>query len=55
MLFESVVERCGPVPTMVEWDSNIPDWPVLRAEAMAAQAILDRHAPIARRSADAGP
>jgi hypothetical protein len=53
-LFESVVERSGPVPTFVEWDSNIPDWPVLRAEAMAAQAILERYAPAIRWSANAG-
>lgn len=43
-LFEVVVGRCGPVPTLVEWDSDIPDWPVLKAEAASAQAILDRHA-----------
>jgi uncharacterized protein len=42
-LFESVIARCGPVPTLVEWDSNIPDWPILKAEAAAAQAILDRY------------
>jgi uncharacterized protein (UPF0276 family) len=41
-LFEIVVSRCGPVPTLVEWDSNIPGWPILKAEAAAAQAILDR-------------
>jgi hypothetical protein len=41
-LYEIVIARCGPVPTLVEWDSNIPDWPVLKAEAAAAQAILDR-------------
>jgi uncharacterized protein (UPF0276 family) len=41
-LYTLVVERRGPVPTLVEWDSNIPDWPILRAEAIAAQAILDR-------------
>jgi uncharacterized protein len=41
-LFEIVVSRCGPVPTLVEWDSNIPDWPILKAEAAAAQVILDR-------------
>ena len=41
-LFEIVVLRCGSIPTLVEWDSNIPDWPVLKAEAAAAQAILDR-------------
>jgi uncharacterized protein (UPF0276 family) len=52
-LFESVVARCGPVPTLVEWDSSIPEWPVLRAEAEAAQAILDHHAPDIGRSANA--
>jgi uncharacterized protein (UPF0276 family) len=41
-LFEIVVSRCGPVPTLVEWDGNIPDWPILKAEAAAAQKILDR-------------
>jgi uncharacterized protein (UPF0276 family) len=46
-LFEIVVGRCGAIPTLVEWDSNIPDWPILRAEAIAAQAILDRHKVIA--------
>ena len=45
-LFEIVVSQCGPVPTLVEWDSNIPDWPILKAEAAAAQKILDRcHTP----------
>jgi len=52
-LFESVVSRCGPVPTVVEWDSSIPEWPVLRAEAEAAQAILDRYAPDIGGSANA--
>lgn len=44
-LFEIVVRQCGPIPTLIEWDSAIPDWPVLQAEAAAAQAILNRHAP----------
>ncbi|WP_409527096.1 DUF692 domain-containing protein [Rhizobium sp. P32RR-XVIII] len=43
-LYEIVIDRCGPIPTLIEWDSKIPEWPVLRAEALAAQAILDRHA-----------
>ncbi|PKR91053.1 hypothetical protein CXZ10_01815 [Pleomorphomonas diazotrophica] len=43
-LYEIVIARRGPAPTLIEWDSQIPDWPVLRAEALAAQAILDRHA-----------
>jgi uncharacterized protein (UPF0276 family) len=41
-LFDIVIARCGPIPTLIEWDSKIPDWPVLKAEAAAAQAILDR-------------
>jgi uncharacterized protein (UPF0276 family) len=46
-LFEIVIGRCGPIPSLIEWDSKIPDWPILRAEATAAQAILDRHQAIA--------
>jgi uncharacterized protein (UPF0276 family) len=53
-LFEGVIARCGPIPTLVEWDSHLPDWPVLRAEAEAAQAILDRHVPEVRSSTHAG-
>jgi uncharacterized protein (UPF0276 family) len=47
-LFEIVAARRGPVPTLVEWDSKIPDWPILQAEAAAAQAILDRCKPAAQ-------
>jgi uncharacterized protein (UPF0276 family) len=41
-LYEIVISRCGPIPTLIEWDSKIPAWPILRAEAAAAQAVLDR-------------
>jgi uncharacterized protein (UPF0276 family) len=43
-LFDIVIGQCGPIPTLVEWDSHLPAWPVLKKEAAAAQAILDRHA-----------
>ena len=43
-LFETVIGRCGPIPTLIEWDSELPEWPVLKAEAAAAQQILDRRA-----------
>lgn len=49
-LFALVVEQCGPIPALIEWDSKIPDWPILKAEAAAAQAILDRNARLARQS-----
>ena len=41
-LFESVIARAGPLPTLIEWDNDLPEWPVLRAEALAAQARLDQ-------------
>ena len=47
-LFETVVGNCGPIPTLVEWDSKIPDWKFLKAEAAAAQTILDRCQAIAK-------
>jgi uncharacterized protein (UPF0276 family) len=43
-LYESVVVRTGPLPTLIEWDNDVPDWPVLANEAHAAGAILARHA-----------
>ena len=50
-LFETIIRRCGAIPTLIEWDSNVPDWPVLKAEAVAAQAILDRYQRDVRRAA----
>jgi uncharacterized protein (UPF0276 family) len=41
-LFDSVIARAGPLPTLIEWDNDVPDWAVLRAEALAAQERLDR-------------
>jgi uncharacterized protein len=46
-LYAIVIGGTGPIPTLIEWDSAIPDWPILKAEAAAARAILDRHAPAA--------
>jgi len=40
-LFTHVIARTGPLPVLIEWDNDVPDWPVLRAEALAAQAILE--------------
>ncbi|MBB3542385.1 MULTISPECIES: DUF692 domain-containing protein [unclassified Rhizobium] len=43
-LYEELIARTGPVASLVEWDNEVPDWPVLRAEAEAADAILRRAA-----------
>ncbi len=40
-LYKEVLAKTGPVASLVEWDSDIPEWPVLRREAEAAQAIID--------------
>ncbi|MGH6620809.1 MAG: MNIO family bufferin maturase [Alphaproteobacteria bacterium] len=42
-LYDMVIGLCGPIPTLVEWDSDIPEWAILKAEAASAQVILDRH------------
>lgn len=43
-LYDVVIGHTGPLPTLIEWDNDIPDWSVLRHEAQLAEAILDRHA-----------
>jgi len=39
-LYTHVIARTGPVPTLIEWDNDVPDWPTLCAEAVVAQDIL---------------
>jgi uncharacterized protein len=39
-LYAQVVARTGPLPTLIEWDNDVPDWPILRAQALAAEQIL---------------
>ena len=46
-LYAEVIALAGPLPTLVEWDNDVPDWPVLAAEADRVTAILrgeGRHA-----------
>jgi uncharacterized protein len=39
-LYAQVVARTGAVPTLIEWDNNVPDWRALCGEAIAASDIL---------------
>ena len=41
-LYEETIGRLGPVPTLVEWDTDIPALETLLAEAGRADAILAR-------------
>lgn len=40
-LFERFVARAGPKPVLIEWDTDVPDYDTLLAEAAKAQAIVD--------------
>lgn len=42
-LYEDVIARIGPLPTLIEWDNDVPAWQVLKHEAQLANAILARH------------
>jgi uncharacterized protein len=39
-LYAHAVTLIGPVPTLIEWDANVPDWPTLKQEADRAEAIM---------------
>lgn len=39
-LFAHAIGRIGPVPTLIEWDADVPAWPTLKQEAERAEAIM---------------
>lgn len=41
-LFELTVDQAGPLPTLIEWDTDVPSWSVLAAEAAQAKSVLGR-------------
>jgi len=41
-LFAHTIDRAGARPTLIEWDTDVPDWPILAAEAERASAVLAR-------------
>lgn len=40
-LYRRFTERAGAKPTLIEWDTDVPDYTVLMAEADKAQMIVD--------------
>ena len=42
-LYDLVIESTGPIPTLIEWDNDVPAWAILKSEAAAADRILARH------------
>jgi uncharacterized protein len=43
-LYQRVVLRCGPTPTLIEWDNDVPNFVTLADEVARAQAILNAEA-----------
>jgi uncharacterized protein len=43
-LYDRVIGSTGPIPTLIEWDNDVPAWTILKSEAEAADRILARHA-----------
>lgn len=43
-LYVRALESLGPVPTLVEWDTDVPEYERLRAEVRLAQGLLDAFA-----------
>ncbi|MEM8593086.1 MAG: DUF692 family multinuclear iron-containing protein, partial [Pseudomonadota bacterium] len=39
-LYDYTLQRSGARPTLIEWDTDVPEWPILRAEAERADAAL---------------
>jgi uncharacterized protein (UPF0276 family) len=40
-LYQSVLQRFGAVPTLIEWDNNLPTWQELLVEAHKARLIAE--------------
>ncbi|WP_072394624.1 DUF692 domain-containing protein [Hyphomicrobium sp. CS1GBMeth3] len=41
-LYARAIARAGAVPTLIEWDNDIPTWSRLFAEAKRADAVIER-------------
>lgn len=40
-LFRGALDRLGPVPTLMEWDTNVPELPVLLEDVAKADTLLE--------------
>lgn len=39
-LYEQIIAKIGPRPTLIEWDNDVPEWNILAHEAKLAATIL---------------
>lgn len=41
-LYAYVLAKTGRLPTLIEWDNDLPSWDVLAGDALRAEAVMDR-------------
>jgi hypothetical protein len=46
-LYGRAIDRYGPRPTLIEWDTDIPPFATLQREAATAQAMIEKHDAVA--------
>ena len=51
-LYRHALGRFGAIPTLIEWDGNIPDWDRLEAESLRARGIQEEILNAGRNPAD---
>ena len=44
-LLDYTLQTSGPKPVLIEWDTDVPEWPVLRDDAARAATALAKLAP----------
>lgn len=54
-LFGHALARTGPLPTLIEWDADVPNWPTLKAEADLANMIMQRYSVAETRECSCKP
>ncbi|GHB38493.1 UPF0276 protein RB0508 [Pseudovibrio japonicus] len=42
-LYARTINRTGPLPTLIEWDANVPSWEILAYEAAQADVMIQSH------------
>ena len=48
-LYDRVIDLAGPIPTLIEWDNDVPDWETLFAETFPAERKLTLAKPLGQR------
>lgn len=46
-LYQYTLKKSGPRPTLIEWDSDIPEWSGLLSEVTTAHGFLAPHLAVA--------